>query len=117
MIKNYLTTEKQRQENSHGGTGEVNLFEIWGNSDFKSGIDFIDRVVVPPGSTIGFHKHGENEEMYIVLEGKALMKIEENDVTVNKGDMILNPAGGRHGLANNSDENIEILVIQICINE
>ena len=117
MIKNYFTAEKQFQDCSHGGTGAVDLYEIWGNSDFKSGIDFIDRVVVPPGSTIGFHKHGENEEMYIVLEGEGLMKIEGDEVTVKKGDMILNAAGGSHGLVNNSNQNIDILVIQISINE
>ena len=117
MIKNYLTAEKQRQESSHGGTGTVNLYEIWGDSDFKSDVDFIDRVVVPPGSTIGFHKHGENEEMYIVLEGKGLMKIEDEKIPVGKGDMILNPMEGQHGLVNNSSENIDLLVIQISIDE
>jgi mannose-6-phosphate isomerase-like protein (cupin superfamily) len=117
MIKNYLTADRQLQKSSHEGTGSVELYEIWENSDFKSNIDFFDRVVVPPGSTIGFHKHGENEEMYIVLEGKGLMKIEDDEVAVGKGDMILNPAGGRHGLINNSCENIDILVIQMSINE
>jgi mannose-6-phosphate isomerase-like protein (cupin superfamily) len=117
MIKNYLTAVKQRQESSHGGTGAVDLYEIWGKSDFRSDVDFIDRVVVPPDSTIGFHKHGENEEMYIVLEDSGLMKMEDDEVTVGKGDMILNPAGGRHGLANNSSENIDILVIQISLDD
>jgi mannose-6-phosphate isomerase-like protein (cupin superfamily) len=117
MIKNYFTAKKQSQESSHQGTGAVDLYEIWGNSDFQSDIDFVDRVVVPPGSTIGFHKHGENEEMYIVLEGKGLLKIEDEEVTVNKGDMILNPAGGRHGLVNNSAGNIDLLVIQVRISE
>ena len=117
MIKNYLTADKQLQDNSHEGTGAVELYEIWKNSDFKSGIDFFDRVVVPPGSTIGFHKHGENEEMYIVLEGVGLMQIEDGEVTVGKGDMILNPPGGRHGLINNSGQNIDILVIQMSINK
>ena len=73
MIKNYLTAKKQLQEKSHEGTGAVDLYEIWKNSDFNSNIDFFDRVVVPPGSTIGFHKHDKNEEMYIVLEGNGLM--------------------------------------------
>ena len=117
MIKNYLTTKKQRQKSSHGGTGAVDLYEIWENSDFKSDVDFFDRVVVPPGSTVGFHKHGKNEEMYIVLEGSGLMKIENKEISVSKGDMILNPVGGRHGLVNNSSENIDLLVVQISIDE
>ena len=50
-----------------------------------------------------------------MLEGNGLMNIEDEEVTVSKGDMILNPAGGRHGLVNNSAENIDLLVIQINI--
>ena len=117
MIKNYLTTTKQLQKSSHGGTGPVELYEIWGKSDFKSNVDFLDRVVVPPGSIIGFHKHGRNEEMYIVLKGVGLMKIGEEEFIVKEGDMILNPAEGRHGLTNNSNEIIDILVLQVSINE
>ncbi len=117
MIKNFLTATKQDQASSHNGIGTVELYEVWQNTDFKSSIDFFDRVVVPPGSTIGFHKHASNEEMYIVLEGKGKMKIEDDDVIVMKGDMILNPEGGRHGLVNDSDENIDILVIQVSIND
>ena len=117
MIKNYLTTEMQLQECSHDGTGPVELFEVWENSDFRSGIDFIDRVVVPPGSTIGFHKHGNNEEMYIVLKGTGSMKIEDDEIVVKRGDMILNPAGGSHGLTNDSAKDIDILVLQVGVNE
>ena len=115
MIKNFLTTDKQVQENSHEGKGVVDLYEIWGGADFKSAVDFMDRVVVPPGSTIGFHKHDQNEEMYVVLEGQGLMTIEDEETIVSKGDMILNPAGGRHGLVNDSSKNIDILVIQVSI--
>ena len=79
MIRNFLKTEKQHQQNSHGGDGPVELFEIWQKADFKSNVDFIDRVVVPPGSNIGFHRHGNNEEMYVVLKGTGLMKMENEE--------------------------------------
>ena len=113
MIRNFLDAQKQVQESSHDGRGPVDLYEIWGRSDFKSNVDFIDRVVVPPNSTIGYHKHGNNEEMYIVLAGEGTMTIGGEPTTVKKGDMILNPAFGEHGLVNASDTDIDLLVIQI----
>ena len=63
----------QVQESSHGGSGKVELYEIWSSENFKSNIDFVDRVVIPPKSTVGYHKHGNNEEMYIILEGDGTM--------------------------------------------
>ena len=115
MIKNYHEAKKQVMESSHDGSGPVDLYEIWGKSDFQSNIDFIDRVVIPPKSTVGYHRHGNNEEMYIVLSGTADMTIDGEAVTVRKGDMILNPPNGAHGLENTSDDNIDLLVIQIAL--
>ena len=113
MIKNFLDTQKRIQEGSHGGRGPVGLYEIWGKSDFESNVDFIDRVVVPPNSTIGYHKHGSNEEMYIVLAGEGTMTIHGEPVAIKKGDMILNQTFGEHGLVNDSDKDIDLLVMQI----
>ncbi len=115
MKRNFLDAPKQTQENSHGGRGDVSLYEIWGKSDFTSDVDFVDRVVIPPNSTIGHHRHGNNEEMYIVLEGQGTMTVGDVPVAVKKGDMMLNPAFGEHGLVNDSDADIDILVIQVGI--
>jgi len=115
MIKNHIHAKKQILEGSHQGTGEYELYEIWNKTDFKSNIDFIDKVIIPPKSTVGYHKHGNNEEMYIVLEGKGEMTINGQTRKIEKGDMILNKPEGEHGLVNTSDANIELLVIQVSL--
>ncbi len=117
MIRNYLETEERVQQISHGGVGPVSLYEIWNKTDFKSNIDFIDRVIVPPKSTIGYHKHGNNEEIYIVLSGQAEMTIDGEAMIVKQGDMILNRPNGQHGLVNNSNEDIDLMVIQVSLAE
>ena len=114
-IRNFLTSDKQAHESSHGGEGPVDLYEIWSGSDFASNVDFFDRLIVPPGSTVGYHRHGENEEMYIFLEGRGTMTIEGEQVPVKKGDMILNPAHGAHGLVNDSDTDIDVLILQVGV--
>ena len=113
LIKNFLNAAKEMHKSSHGGDGPVALYQIWGGSEFATNVDFFDRLVVPPGSTVGTHRHGDNEEMYVVLKGRATMTIEGEPVTVEAGDMILNPAFGEHGLVNDSGTDIDILVIQI----
>ena len=114
-IKNYLTGKKEIQNGSHGGKGPMMLYEIWEESDFKSNVDFIDRMVIPPQSTIGFHKHGNNEEMYIILSGQGVMTVNNETVVVKKGDMILNSPHDSHGLQNESESDLDVLVIQISV--
>ncbi len=114
-IKNYLTEKEEIEEGSHGGEGSMSLYEIWGKSDFKSNVDFIDQMLIPPKSTIGYHKHGNNEEMYIVLEGQGVMTVNNEATLVRKGDMILNAPHGSHGLHNHSEADLDVLVIQISV--
>lgn len=119
MIKNFLTIATEDRANSHDGTGPYRLAEIWGKQDFRSNVDFLDRMIVPPGSTVGFHRHGENEEMYIILSGSGEMNLAGPDDAaaeprrVGPGDMILNPPHGAHGLVNDGTEELDILVLQI----
>jgi mannose-6-phosphate isomerase-like protein (cupin superfamily) len=115
MIRNYLETEKQIQNSAHDGIGSVELYEIWSKSDFASSCDFIDRQIIPPNSTVGYHKHGNNEEMYIILEGSGTMTIDNQEVKIKKGDMIKNKPYGEHGLINDSDSDIELLIIQFSL--
>lgn len=117
MIKNFLTTPKQEKTNSHDGEGPYDLYEIWTKSDLKSNTDFIDRMVIKPGSVVGYHQHANNEEMYIVLEGRGTITIDGHKRAVSKGDMVLNPPGGSHGLVNDSDGDIDVLVFQFNLDE
>ncbi len=116
MIRNFLETKRQIQHSAHDGKGEVELYEIFGKSDFLGNCDFIDRQVIPPNSTVGYHKHGNNEEIYIILDGTGTMTIDSKVVRVKKGDMIKNLPFGEHGLVNDSNANIELLIIQFSLN-
>jgi mannose-6-phosphate isomerase-like protein (cupin superfamily) len=70
-----------------------------------------------PNAIIGLHRHRDNQEVFLVLEGKALMvvgdwaKQEHRDrafevCTLRPGDLALVKGGGLHALANSLDENV-----------
>ena len=114
MIRNFLSCEVT-PETSHGGVGSVDVQHVFERSDFRGGWDHALRVVMPTGSSIGVHEHGQNEEMYIILEGEGLMVTDGQEQRVAKGDMILNRPGGTHGLVNDSDSTIELLIVQASL--
>ena len=117
MIRNFLTCEKETSENSHEGIGAIEIQKTFRRTDFKGAWDFALRVVMPPNSSMGVHEHGQDEEMYIILEGEGLMTIEGKEKRVGKGDMILNKPGGKHGLLNDTDSEIELLIVQASIKQ
>ena len=116
MIKNFLEVLK-RPFTPDKGEGEADLYEIWDKSDFVNKVDFICRIVMPPNTSTGYHQHGNDEEIYIILEGKGTMTIEGKEYIIKKGDMIKNPPFGSHGLVNDSNSELDFLVLQLPVTD
>ncbi|NQZ90418.1 MAG: cupin domain-containing protein [Colwellia sp.] len=115
MIRNFITSEKITDINSHGGHGTIEIQKVFPRKDLKGAWDFALRVTMSPNSSMGLHEHGEDEEMYIILSGEGLMTIEGEEQRVGKGDMILNKPYGTHGLFNDSNQELELLIIQASL--
>ena len=95
----------------HGGEGNAKLVGVFDKPDFQSGLNFIHYTTLPPLVSIGLHTHGNDEEVYIVLEGSGVMETDGQKIKVKKGDVILNPPFGTHSLINTSTNNeLKILV-------
>lgn len=115
MIRNFYTCDKEIDENSHDGEGSIDIYRAFRRKDFNGAWDFAIRVVMPPGSAMGEHTHGDDEEMYIILKGEGTMTIEGEERKVTSGDMIVNKRFGTHGLVNTSANEIELLIIQASL--
>ncbi len=99
--------------NDHGGDGYLHAYRAYDCTRQASGVAFIDLVVVPPGSSIGLHQHGDDVETYIILRGTGSMIIDGETFPVRTGDVVPNHSYGHHGLANDGDEDLHLLVFEI----
>src|SRR5262245_11123215 len=62
-----------------------------------------------PGSAIGYHLQRE-DEIYYVLSGRGLMKIDGKEFEVGPGDAVLTRPGSSHGLKQIGKEDLVILI-------
>ena len=63
QIKNYLNTELETDIGCHDGEGPFRHIGLFGGDEFKSNIQFFNYTILPKGSTIGNHEHGNDEEI------------------------------------------------------
>ena len=76
--------------------------------------NFLDLVIMPPGSDIGVHTHEiDNQEIYIVISGHGLMRVEDSEFPVGPGHVIVNRPGGTHGLVNTGVSDLKLVVIEV----
>ena len=101
----------RRVENPMGGKGEV-FFHDWLLPEEAPGHGrVISKVVVTPGSEIGYHRHsGEFEAVYII-EGTASLHDGDTFTELHPGDMTLCRSGDFHGIANNGSEDLVMLAL------
>jgi mannose-6-phosphate isomerase-like protein (cupin superfamily) len=98
---------------AHEGQGSIEIARMFQTKKLAGAWHFIEYLVVPPRVTIGRHRHGENEEIYFIIEGQALMTLNGQEHEVKPGDFIVNPPHGEHGLRNESEVEVKLLVIEV----
>lgn len=104
-----------RREKEHGGLGPIEFRRLWNSSDFEAAIDFIDFTVIPSGSRIGRHMHVGNEEAYCIVSGSPLMRVQNEERRLSRGDVAVVHSGETHELINDGPEDVEIFVIEVRV--
>ncbi len=113
IFKNLFTSRLDQVQNCHDGVGSVRSCRLLTQADFKSKCNFIDYAVIPPNSSIGQHRHDNNEEIYLIIEGSGTMTVDDHAFRVKPGDLVVNRPQGQHGLYNDSTSDIKLFVIEI----
>jgi len=70
-----------------------------------------DRVEITKGATLKPHTHADSESFIYILEGTAIVTLDEKNSCVKAGDTIYIPAGASHGFST-PDEAVVLLSVQ-----
>jgi mannose-6-phosphate isomerase-like protein (cupin superfamily) len=101
---------------AHDGIGEISFARLLTNSDVAGAVNFIDLATLPPGSSIGDHRHqSDEEEYYLVLAGQGTMSQDGETFAVTEGDLIRNPPGASHGLLNDGTVDLRLFVFEVRV--
>jgi mannose-6-phosphate isomerase-like protein (cupin superfamily) len=100
---------------SHQGKGEVGVRMLWEHQDFRNNWGFVGHALLPPGTSVGYHRHDTIEEAYIIMNGSGRMTVDNETEEVYPGAVIPNRLGGSHGIYNHTQEDLEMLVVAVCL--
>ena len=72
----------------------------------------VKRITVNPGSRLSLQSHKFRSEHWVVVEGEALVTLNDKTLIVRKGESIYIPAQARHRLQNIGPETLEVIEVQ-----
>jgi mannose-6-phosphate isomerase-like protein (cupin superfamily) len=111
MIKKFADMQKELRERMRDGTGSVELVHIFRKEELRGKTRLFARLRMQPGSSIGYHTHDGEEEVYYILQGTATVTDQGVTSAVGPGDAGLTGGGGGHSIANQGSEPLELLAV------
>ena len=98
---------------AHLGLGNILARRLFDMDMFTTNWGFVDHAFMPPGTSVGYHRHDMLQECYVIIGGRGRMKVDGEVADVIKGDCIPNRLGGSHGIINHTDTPLEYLNIAV----
>jgi mannose-6-phosphate isomerase-like protein (cupin superfamily) len=111
MIRNPSQMETEIRANMRGGSGSVTVQHLFKQGDFKAKSRLCARLSLPPGASIGMHKHDAEDEVYIVLLGEGEVDDGQTRAPVSQGDAILTGNGECHAIRNTGTTALELIAV------
>lgn len=97
----------------HEGTGAELPGKVFTSQALQMTGSEISFQILPPGAGIPFfHRHGQNEEIYVFLKGKGLFQIDGTSFEVKEGSLVRIAPEGVRSWKNISDEPLIFMVMQ-----
>ena len=112
MIRSRNDFRIEERFEMRGGNGTVRIEHMFKpQEELQSSARLCARLVLEPQVSIGFHRHENEEELFVIVQGTA--EIDDNGTirTVQAGDAILTGGGAGHSVKNIGSGTLEIIAV------
>ncbi|MFC1607974.1 cupin domain-containing protein [Candidatus Latescibacterota bacterium] len=103
----------EKMPSFYNGKGDMYKLTVWPTETFKTNWGFVNHYMLPPGSSVGYHRHDVMDEVYYIMAGGGRMTVDDATFDVRSGDAATVVLHGAHGFYNNTDEDTEIISIAV----
>ena len=80
------------------------------NNLFQTPRFFCDVYGLEPGQAQQGHVHGEQDKVYIVLDGQGTFQVGKEEQVLSAGEGVMASAGEAHGVRNHTPQRLTLLV-------
>ena len=97
--------------NMKGGDGTVFVTEFVTSKELNEKGRLFGNIHLDPGTSIGYHVHEGESELFYVLCGEAVYNDNGTEYPLRAGDTAIVTAGNGHCIANRGDEPVDLIAL------
>ena len=102
------------RQNMHGGKGTARYRRALPPEVFFTNWSYVDHLVLPPGASVGRHRHEGVEEFYYVMSGQGIARVNDETAVVRKGDAVPLLLSEVHSFENDSTLDLQLLIVGVA---
>jgi mannose-6-phosphate isomerase-like protein (cupin superfamily) len=99
------------REAMRGGTGSVEILHVFRTEELRGKARLVARLRLARGSSIGLHRHDNEEEIFYIISGAGVVTDDGNTTRVGPGDAVLTGGGASHSIGNQEEEPLELMAV------
>ncbi len=112
MIRKAQDCQIEYREHMRAGDGTIKLTSLIAGPEELNGKGRLFSIItIEPGCSIGYHLHDKDAELFYIIKGTAEYNDNGEIRTVTAGDVTICPTGTSHGIANRTDETVELAAV------
>ena len=111
MIKKAADMQTEYRPNMRDGNGTVELTSFATPEELNNKGRLCANITLKPGCSIGYHVHEADSELFYLMKGQVLYNDNGTECTLTAGDVMICPAGTGHSIANNGEEDAEVIAV------
>lgn len=97
------------EPNLKGGRGTTQVVDILTREELAGAGRLFGVSIIPPGGSIGSHRHTGDFEVYYILSGSARVTLDSQVRELTPGDMTMCEDGHTHSIENTGAEELRYL--------
>ncbi|HET6451442.1 MAG TPA: cupin domain-containing protein [Spirochaetia bacterium] len=111
MIRKNQDMEREVRERMRDGAGAVEFLHVFRSRELRGRTRLFARLRLEAGSSIGFHRHEGEEEIFYILSGRGEVSEGGPASLVEPGDAVLTGDGAGHSIANPGPDPLELMAV------